>query len=75
MPNFQHKCLYSLSSLSLTCLSKNYDAYALFHILLVKTNYGEFSNLKRIKKKIEKSSVKPAIGFDREDMKHTIIFL
>ena len=35
----------------------------------VKTNYEEFLNLKRIEKKIKKSSVKLIIGFDREDMK------
>ena len=29
----------------------------------------EFSNLKRIENKIEKSSVKPTVGFNREDMK------
>ena len=34
----------------------------LFHILSVKINYEEFSNLKRIEKKIDKSSVKPIIG-------------
>ena len=43
--------------------------YNSFHILLVKTNYKKFSNLKRIEKKIEKRSIKPIIGFDREDMK------
>ena len=43
--------------------------YSLFHILLVKTSYEEFSNLKRIEKKIEKSRITPIIGFDREDMK------
>ena len=42
---------------------------SLFDILSVKTNYEEFSNLKRIEKKIEKSSDKQTIGFDREDMK------
>ena len=43
-------------------------AHSLFHILLVKTSYEEFSNLERIEKKIETSSIKPIIGFDREDM-------
>ena len=43
--------------------------YSLFHILSVKTSYEEFSNLKRIEKKIEKNSIKSMIGFDREDMK------
>ena len=43
--------------------------YSLFHILSVRTDYEEFSNLKRIEKKIEKSSIKPIIGFDREVIK------
>ena len=46
-----------------------YFNYSLFHILSVKTNYEEFSNLNRIEKKFEKSSIKPMTGFDREDMK------
>ena len=55
-------------------LVSSYDSftlhcYGLCHILSAKTNYEEFSNLKRIEKKIEKSSVKPMIGFDRKDMK------
>ena len=43
--------------------------YNLFHILMVKTNYEEFSNLKRIEKKTRKSSFKPIISFDPADMK------
>ena len=31
--------------------------------------YDEFSNLKRIEKNLERSSIKPRSGFDREDMK------
>ena len=42
---------------------------SLFHVLSVKTNSEEFLNLKRAEKKIEKSSIKPIIGFDQEDMK------
>ena len=46
--------------------------YSLFHILSVKSSYQEFLNLQRIEKKIEKSSIKQIIGFDREDMKNYI---
>ena len=46
--------------------------YSLFHILLVRTNYEEFSNLKRIEKKIEKISINPIIDFDLENMKLTL---
>ena len=45
------------------------QAHSLFHILLVKTSYEEFSNLEGIEKKIETSSIKLIIGFDQEDMK------
>ena len=45
------------------------SGHSLFHILLVKTSYEEFSNVERIEKKIETNSIKPIIGFDREDMK------
>ena len=59
-------------------MSKNFNGEGKFdyticnfiiHFLSVKTNYEEFSNLKRIEKKIEKSSIKSIIGFDRDDMK------
>ena len=43
-------------------------AHSLFRILLVKTNYEEFSNLERTEKKIETSSIKPIIGSDQEDI-------
>ena len=51
------------------CLKRKLCHYSLFQVLSVKTSYEEFSNLKRIQKKIEKSSIKPIIGFDREDIK------
>ena len=44
-------------------------AHSLFHILLVKTSYEEFSNLERNEKKVETSSIKPMIGLDRDDRK------
>ena len=72
----QYRFKQNLKSDSFTSFVKFQNEFKLvfyfvvsFHILSVKTNYEEFSNLKRIEKKIEKSSIKQMIGLDREDMK------
>ena len=43
--------------------------YNLFDILIMKTNYHQLENFKRIEKKLEKSSINRIIGFDHKDMK------
>ena len=58
-----------LLAISVSIFGLPFSMYSLFHMLSVKTSYEEFWNLKRVGKKIEKSSIKPIIGFDREDMK------
>ena len=65
LPKWQAKKRTRFSSISIAVL----HVYSLFHILSVKTNYEEFSNLKRIEKNIEKSSIKLNLGFDQVDMK------
>ena len=40
--------------------------YSSFHTLLVKINYRQLENLKRIERKIEKRSINPIIGFDQD---------
>ena len=40
----------------------HFTLYSLSDILSVKTNYEAFSNLRKIEKKIEKSSINPIIG-------------
>ena len=37
---------------------------------MIKTNYHQLENLKRIKKKIEKSSINLKIGFDHDYTGH-----
>ena len=42
--------------------------YSLFHVLMTKTSNGQLENFKRIKKKIEKSSVNPIAAFNHKYM-------
>ena len=41
----------------------------LFHILAIRTNNHQLENLKRIQKKIEKSTINQITGFHCKDMK------
>ena len=46
----------------------------IFHIRMIRNNYDQSENFKRIEKRIERSSIKLKIGFDHKDMIHDMLY-